>query len=213
MSTHEENRVRERIAMHGESLYNRGYVPGSSGNISVRLDDGVLVTPTNSCLGRLDPGRISKLDFDGNHLAGDKPSKEAFLHALMYQERKNDNAVVHLHSTHSVAVSCMDGLDPENVLPPITAYYVMKVGRLRLLPYFRPGAEDLARAVAEAAKHGHAFLLSNHGPVLSASGLDKAVYAIEELEETAKLFLMLRNCDTHFLKPAQLAELNAAFPD
>ena len=213
MNAHEENKVRDRIAMHGESLYNRGYVPGSSGNISVRLDDGILVTPTNSCLGRLDPARISKVDKDGRHVAGDKPSKEAFLHALMYQERQDDSAVVHLHSTHSVAVSCMDGLDPENVLPPITAYYVMKVGKLRLLPYFRPGAEELARAVAEAAKHGHAFLLSNHGPVLSAGGLDKAVYAIEELEETAKLFLMLRACDTHFLNPAQLAELNAAFPN
>lgn len=213
MNAHEENRIRERIAMHGESLYNRGYVPGSSGNISVRLDDGILVTPTNSCLGRLDPARISKVDINGRHVAGDKPSKEAFLHALMYQERKDDSAVVHLHSTHSVAVSCMDGLDPENVLPPITAYYVMKVGQLRLLPYFRPGAEELALAVAEAAKHGHAFLLSNHGPVLSAGGLDKAVYAIEELEETAKLFLMLRNCDTHFLNPAQLAELNTAFPN
>ncbi len=213
MNAHEENAVRERIAMHGESLYDRGYVPGSSGNISVRLDDGILVTPTNSCLGRLDPARIAKLDHDGNHLAGDKPSKEAFLHALMYRERRDDTAVVHLHSTHSVAVSCLEGLDPEDVLPPITAYYVMKVGRLRLLPYFRPGAEELARAVAEAAKHGHAMLLSNHGPVLSAGGLDKAVYAIEELEETAKLFLMLQNCDTHFLNPAQLAELNAAFPN
>lgn len=213
MNSHQENQVRDRIAMHGESLYNRGYVPGSSGNISVRLDDGVLVTPTNSCLGRLDPARISKLDHDGNHLAGDKPSKEAFLHALMYQQRQDDTAVVHLHSTHSVAVSCMDGLDHDNVLPPITAYYVMKVGRLRLLPYFRPGAPELARAVAEAAKHGHAFLLSNHGPVLSAGGLDKAVYAIEELEETAKLFLMLRDCKTRFLNPEQLAELNAAFPD
>jgi ribulose-5-phosphate 4-epimerase/fuculose-1-phosphate aldolase len=213
MSPHEENLIRDRIAMHGESLYNRGYVPGSSGNISVRLDDGVLVTPTNSCLGRLDPARISKLDHDGNHLAGDKPSKEAFLHALMYQQREQDTAVVHLHSTHSVAVSCMDGLDHDNVLPPITAYYVMKVGKLRLLPYFRPGAPELARAVAEAAKHGHAFLLSNHGPVLSAGGLDKAVYAIEELEETARLFLMLRDCKTRFLNPEQLAELNTAFPN
>ena len=144
MNAHEENAIRERIAMHGESLYNRGYVPGSSGNISVRLDDGILVTPTKSCRGRLDPARISKLDFDGNHRAGDRPSKEAFLHALMYQERKNDSAVVHLHSTHSVAVSCLEGLDPENVRPPITAYYVMIVGNLRLLPDFRPGAEELA---------------------------------------------------------------------
>lgn len=212
MNAHEENRVRERIALHGESLYQRGYVPGSSGNISVRLDDAILVTPTNSCLGRLDPARISKVDHEGRHLAGDKPSKEAFLHALMYRERPDDRAVVHLHSTHSVAVSCLDGLDPQDVLPPITAYYVMKVGKLRLLPYFPPGAEELAQAVARAAREGHAMLLSNHGPVLSSSGLDQAVYAIEELEETAKLFLLLRGCRTRFLTPAQLAELKTAFP-
>lgn len=213
MSMHRENQLRERIALHGESLHQRGFVPGSSGNISVRLDDGILVTPTNSCLGRLDPARISKLGFDGNHLSGDKPSKEAFLHSLVYRERAADQAVVHLHSTHSVAVSCLEGLNPEDVLPPITAYFVMKVGRLRLLPYFRPGAPELAHEVAKAARKGHAILLANHGPVFSSDGLDQAVYGIEELEETARLFLMLRGCQTCYLNPDQLADLAAAFPN
>ena len=125
-----ESALRDRIASHGEALYARGLAPGSSGNISVRLEDGILVTPTNSCMGRLDPARISRLTQDGSHVSGDKPSKEAFLHLAMYQERRDDAAIVHLHSTHSVAVSCLADVDHADVLPPITAYYIMRIGRL-----------------------------------------------------------------------------------
>lgn len=207
-----ETAVREQIAMFGESLFNRGYGCGSSGNISVRLDDGLLVTPTNSCMGRLDPARISKLDATGRHIDGDKPSKEAFLHLAVYEERPEARAVVHLHSTHSVAVSCIDGLDPSNVLPPITAYYVMRVGRLPLVPYYRPGDTALAEAVREIAREHHAMLLANHGPVVAGKALDAAVYSAEELEETAKLFLLLRNEQVRLLTEEQLAELAEAFP-
>ncbi|MDQ2694849.1 MAG: aldolase [Pseudomonadota bacterium] len=207
-----ENRLRERIALHGDALYRRGLAPGSSGNISVRLDDGFLVTPTNSCLGRLDPARISKLSWEGEVLGGDKPSKEAFLHLAMYQERPGAGAIVHLHSTHSVAVSCLAGIDAGEVLPPITAYYVMRIGSLALIPYYRPGDRTLAEAVREASRTHHALLLANHGPVVAGSDLDAAVYNAEELEETARLFLLLQGHQTRFLTEAQAAALREAFP-
>ncbi|WP_245929394.1 3-oxo-tetronate 4-phosphate decarboxylase [Agarilytica rhodophyticola] len=208
-----ENQWRERIVMHGQSLYQRGLGPGSSGNISVRLEDGLLVTPTNSCLGRLDPDRISKINMQGEHISGDKPSKEAFLHLLMYRQRPQDSAVVHLHSTYSVAASCCSDLDPDNVLPAITAYYTMKIGKLPLIPYFKPGDKALAEAVAKVADKRHAVLLANHGPVVAGKTLDNAVYAMEELEETAKLYFLLQNHKTRFLSPQQIEELLEAFPD
>ena len=204
--------IREAIAMHGASLYNRGYGCGSSGNISVRHDGGILVTPTNSCMGRLDPARISRLANDGTHLSGDKPSKEAFLHLAMYDERPDANAIVHLHSAHSVAVSCLADIDPDDVLPPITAYFVMRIGKLPLVPYFRPGDMALADAVREKARHHHAMLLANHGPVVAGKGLDAAVYAAEELEETAKLQLLLQGHNVRLLTGAQVIELEEAFP-
>ena len=208
-----ENSLRERIALHGKSLFERGYGCGSSGNISVRLEDGILVTPTNSSMGRLDPARISRLDWEGRLISGDKPSKEAFLHLAMYQERPDERAVVHLHSTHSVAVSCMADIDPQNVLPPITAYYVMRVGKLPLLPYYRPGDMALADAVRAAAREHKAMLLANHGPVVAGKDLEAAVYAAEELEETAKLFLLLRGERTRYLTREQIADLGVHFPD
>jgi len=207
-----ETQLRDAMCMHGEALYQRRYAHGSSGNISVRTDDGLLITPTNSCLGRLDPARISKVDNTGKHVAGDKPSKEAFLHLAMYQERASATGIVHLHSTHCVAVSCLCHKDTSDILPPITAYYVMKIGRLPLIPYFAPGDRALAEAVrAKAAKH-HAVLLANHGPVVAGKSLDDAVYAIEELEETAKLFLLLHGRSTRFLDRAQIVDLERRFP-
>lgn len=206
-----ERDLRERIAEQGASLFDRGLTAGSSGNISVKLPDGMLVTPTNSCLGRLDPDRISRLDSVGNLLSGDKPSKEAFLHQSMYSARPQEEAIVHLHSTHSVAVSCLDGIDEEDVLPPITAYYVMRVGTLPLVPYFPPGDDSLAEAVEKAAGLSRAVLLSNHGPVVSGRGLDAAVNSIEELEETARLFLLLRHEQTRFLTEQQVSDLQARF--
>src|ERR1043165_5065350 len=207
-----ENQLRDDIAAIGKSLYDRGLAHGSAGNISVKLADGWLMTPTNSCMGRLDPARISKLDGNGKLFAGDKPSKETFLHIAMYEERASCGAVVHLHSIHSVAVSCMDGLDAANVFPPITAYAIMQVGSLALVPYYPPGDESLAEAVRKVASKHHAVLLANHGPVVAGSSLDAAVNAIEELEQTAKLMLLLDGHPTRFLNPEQVAELNRRFP-
>lgn len=206
-----ESNLRDDIALIGKSLYDRGLAHGSAGNISVKLADGWLMTPTNSCLGRLDPARISRLDANGKLVSGDRPSKETFLHIAMYEERTTSGAVVHLHSVHSVAVSCMDGLDRDDVFPPITAYAIMQVGRLALVPYYPPGDESLAEAVrAVAAKH-HAVLLANHGPVVAGTSLDAAVNAIEELEQTAKLMLLLHGHPTRYLTAEQVAELNQRF--
>jgi 3-dehydro-4-phosphotetronate decarboxylase len=211
MST--ETQARDNIARMAKSIFDRGLTFGSSGNISVRLDDGWLMTPTGSTMGNIDPARISKLDEAGQHVSGDKPTKETFLHVAMYEERPQTGAVVHLHSTHSVAVSCLADVDPANVLPPITAYYVMKIGTLPLVPYFPPGDLDLAKAVREMASDHHAVLLANHGPVVAGKSLEDAVYATEELEETARLFLMLKDRSTRFLTDAQVADLKEKFRD
>lgn len=206
-----ENAVRDEIAKLAKSMFDRGLTFGSSGNISVRLDDGWLMTPTGVTMGEIDPARISKLDNDGIHVGGDKPTKETFLHLAMYDERPQSGAIVHLHSTHSVAVSCLADIDASNVLPPITAYYVMRIGTLPLIPYFPPGDLDLAKAVREMASDHHAVLLANHGPVVAGSSLRDAVSATEELEETAKLFLMLRGANTRFLDNVQVAQLKERF--
>jgi len=206
-----ESALREEIVRFGRSLFDRGLTAGSTGNISVRLDDGWLLTPTNACLGNLDPARLAKLDWQGRSISGDAPSKEAFLHRSLYEERQDAGAIVHLHSTHSAAVSCMSGLDHANCLPPLTAYFVMKIGRLPLVPYYRPGDPALGDAIKGLAGKHSAVLLANHGPVVSGSSLEAAVYATEELEETAKLFLLLRNTATSPLNNAQIEELKTVF--
>jgi ribulose-5-phosphate 4-epimerase/fuculose-1-phosphate aldolase len=207
----EESRQREQIVEFGRSLFERGLSAGSSGNLSVRLDDGWLLTPTNASLGRLDPARLSKLDWDGKLVSGEPPSKEAFLHRAMYQQRAGAGAIVHLHSTHCAAVSCMCGLNPDDCLPALTPYFVMKIGRLPLLPYHRPGDPALAGAISALARKHSAVLLANHGPVVSGATLEAAVHAAEELEETAKLFLLLRGVPTRPLDAAQIDELKSAF--
>lgn len=210
MST--ESLLREEIAHYGRSMFGRGLTFGSSGNISVRVDDGWLMTPTNVSLGRLDPARIAKIGDDGRLISGNSPTKEKFLHMTMYRERSMARAVVHLHSTHSVAVSCLADIDPADVLPPITAYFVMRVGRLPLVPYFPPGDEALAEAVGKLASRHTAVLLANHGPVVAGTSLDAAVNATEELEETARLFLMLRGHKTRFLQPDEVETLRRRYP-
>lgn len=207
-----EAKLREEICLLAKSMYDRGLTHGSTGNISARCDDGWLLTPTGSNLGRLDPARLSKLDWQGRLLSGDPPSKESFLHLAMYEERPKAGAVVHLHATHSVAVSVIDGLDPCNLLPPLTAYYVMRIGTLPLVPYFAPGDMALADAVRGVAKKHHAMLLSNHGPVVAGTSLSAAADATEELEATAKLHLLLQGHRTRPLTPQQVEDLERRFP-
>jgi 3-dehydro-4-phosphotetronate decarboxylase len=212
MAMGEEARAREEICAVGASLFARGLTFGSTGNISVRLEDGGwLMTPTNASLGSLDPARLSRFDPRGNLIGGDAPTKESFLHFTMYGERADCGAVVHLHSTHSVAVSILDDVDPTDVLPPLTAYFVMRVGRLPLVPYFAPGDKELANAVGTLAGRHHAVLLANHGPVVAGSSLANAQYATEELEETAKLYLLLRSHKTRPLTTEQVEDLRARY--
>jgi ribulose-5-phosphate 4-epimerase/fuculose-1-phosphate aldolase len=208
----EEARSREEICTVGASLFARGLTFGSTGNISVRLaDGGWLMTPTNASLGDLDPARLAHFDASGNLVSGDPPTKESFLHFAMYDRRSEYGAVVHLHSTHSVAVSILDDVNHEDVLPPLTAYYVMRVGSLPLVPYFPPGDLGLADAVGALASRHHAVLLANHGPVVAGSSLANAQYATEELEETAKLFLLLKGQRTRPLDERQTKELRSRY--
>lgn len=202
-----EAKARDCLCRMGERLYHRGLVHGTAGNLSMRIDDGWLLTPTNTSLGDLDPERLSKLDAQGRLVSGDKPSKEAFLHTSVYAVRSEAEAIIHTHSTHSVAVSCLDHPEGCPVLPPLTAYYVMRVGELALVPYYRPGDASLADAVREAAVKHACVLLANHGPVIAGKGLNEALYALEELEETAKLHLLLQGLKTKPLTEGEVREL------
>ena len=207
-----ETHLRDEICRLGRSLFERGLTPGSSGNISVRLDDGgFLVTPTNASLGSLDPGKLSRLGADGHLITGDSPTKEVPLHTALYLTRGSARAVVHLHSTHSVALSMLPEIDPRAVLPPMTPYYLMRCGTTALVPYHRPGDPAVADAITGLAGHYASVLLANHGPVVSGETLEAAVYAIEELEETAKLYLLLRGLNPRYLSPAQVEDLVKTF--
>ncbi|UXS05321.1 3-oxo-tetronate 4-phosphate decarboxylase [Agrobacterium tumefaciens] len=209
-----EDELRAEIVRFGALLYGRGLAHGSAGNLSVKLEDGtILVTPTNSSLGFLSPGQISKVSAEGIHLAGDPPSKEAFFHLAVYHERPEASAIVHLHSTNAVALSCLCHEDTSDVLPPLTAYQIMRIGRLPLLPYFRPGDRKLADAVRQIAGGHKAMLLANHGPIVSGKSLQDAVHAYEELEETAKLFFLIGDRPVSRLTCEAIVDLNEAFPN
>ena len=202
-----------QIVALGASLFERTLTFGRTGNLSVRTEpDSILVTPTGVSLGALDVDALSVIDLAGRHVDGAKPSKEAFLHAAVYRARPDAGAVVHLHSTHSVAVSCLADLDQDDVLPPLTAYYVMRVGRLPLLPYHAPGDDSLGPLAEKVAADHRAFLLANHGPVVAGADLASADDAVEELEETARLFLLLRGLATRPLTDEQVADLNRRYP-
>ncbi|WP_088344575.1 MULTISPECIES: 3-oxo-tetronate 4-phosphate decarboxylase [Rhodomicrobium] len=203
-----ESREREAIVRFARSLFERGLTPGASGNISLCLDDGgLLATPTNASLGFLDPAELSHLGADGRLISGPAPTKEMPLHSALYETRGSARAVVHLHSTHSVAVSMLPGIDPANVFPPLTAYSIMRVGRAALVPYYRPGDPAVADAIRGLAGRHSAVLLANHGPVVAGETLEAAIYATEELEETAKLHLLLRGLNPRLLSPEQIRDL------
>ncbi len=207
----EAQQCREMVEL-GRILDRQGLCPGTSGNISVKRKDGLLMSPTNSRLGGLDAERISRLDSDGRHVAGDKPSKEVVVHQAIYAARPRVAAVVHLHAPWSMAVSCLEGLDHENVIPPLTPYYVMRVGKLPLVSYHRPGDPALAAAVGRAAVVSHALLLAQHGLIVGGRNLADAAANAEELEATARLFLLLKDRSYRVLSVDGIAELEEAFP-
>ena len=207
-----EDATRRLLVELAASLFARGFSVGSAGNISVRLADGYLITPTNSSLGRLDPVRLARLDADFQHIDGDKPSKEVFMHRAVYRARQDAGAVVHLHSTMATAVACLPDVDANNPIPPLTPYFVMRVGRrMPIVEYYRPGDPAMEPAIHAAAQDARAVLLANHGPVVSGKTLSDAVYAAEELEEAAKLYLLLRTTTPRLLTGGQVDDLLSTF--
>ncbi|MGE4251864.1 MAG: 3-oxo-tetronate 4-phosphate decarboxylase [Parvibaculaceae bacterium] len=206
-----DTELRALMVQRSASLHQRGFSVGSAGNISAAVADGVLITPTNSSLGFLDPDRISKLDHDFKHVAGDPPSKEVFLHRAFYETVAGTRAVVHLHSTYATALSCLAGIDPDNAVPPLTPYVVMRVGKVKLIPYARPGDARMGDMIRALGGKYTAVLLANHGPVVAGPDLLSAIHAAEELEETAKLVVTLSGRKSRLLTRDQIAELEAAF--
>lgn len=207
-----ESKLREQICLLAKSMFDRGLTGGSTGNISARTEDGgLLVSPTGSSFGRLDPAELSRFDAAGRHIAGLKPTKEMPLHSAFYETRKSAGAVVHLHSCHSVAWSMMPEIDPDNVLPPLTPYAIMKLGKVQLLPFFMPGDAAMGEALRSLGGKRSAVLLANHGPVVAGKDVEAACNAIEELEETAKLAIMMRGFDARALTPVQVRDVVRKF--
>jgi len=209
--TPEERASREEMTVLCRSLFDRGFSVGTAGNVSVRLEDGILMTPTNACLGDLEPERIAKIDRDGKHVAGDRPTKETFLHQAFYDTRPEAQAVVHLHSTWATALSCLADTSPDDCVPPLTPYVVMRVGTVKMIPYVKPGDPKSGELIRALGGTHAAVLLANHGPVVSGKTLFSAVCAAEELEETAKLLVALRGMKTNFLTEDEVADLKTTF--
>lgn len=206
-----EQALRHDLVRLAKSLFDRGLTPGASGNISVRSGDIVLCTPTNSCLGFLDPERISKVSVAGEHISGDPPTKEMPLHLAIYAARPTARAVAHLHSTYATLLSCLASTDPDDAIAPITPYAVMRVGRVPVIPYVKPGDPAIVPLIRAKAPDHPAILLANHGPVVAGLSLEGAVYALEELEETAKLVILSQGMKVNLLSPDDIASLERSF--
>ena len=207
-----ETKLREHICLLAKSIFDRGLTGGSTGNISARTEDGgLLVSPTGTSFGRLDPARLSRFDADGRLVDGDKPTKEMPLHTAFYDTRSNAGAVVHLHSCHSVALSMLPDTDPDNFLPPMTPYSIMKLGKVKLLPFFLPGDAAMGEAVRGLAGKRSAVMLANHGPVVAGKDVEAACNAIEELEDTARLALLTRGMNPRILNHEQVRQVVTGF--
>ena len=203
-----EQQLREQMVNMASSLFQRRYVSGGAGNMSAKLPNGTfLATPTGSSFGRLEADRISVVDIDGNQISGDRPSKEVTFHLEIYKNRSECNAVVHTHSTYLTAISCLTGIDPKNAIRACTPYYIMRIGSLPVIPYLKPGDPLIAVELGKLAKKNRAFLLANHGPVVSGIDLIDAVDNTEELEETARLALLLAGKDVRYLNDTEIGDL------
>lgn len=206
-----EAQLRDEICRIGASLYQRGLTVGTAGNISARLDDGFLITPTDACLGYLDPAKISKLNASGEQISGDRASKTIRLHRAVYESDSALRGIVHTHSTHLVALSLMQGVNPENILPPLTPYHVMKAGKIPLVPYHRPGAPEILDRLRKLVPHVRGVMLQRIGPTFWHDSVANASFALEEAEETAKLFFLTRGQALPALTEENLAELRHHF--
>ena len=208
----QDTKLREQICMLAKSMFDRGLTGGSTGNISARTDDGgLLVSPTGTSFGRLDPARLSRFDPTGQLIDGDAPTKEMPLHTAFYDTRSTAGAVVHLHSCHSVALSMLEGADVDNFLPPLTPYAIMKLGKVALLPFFLPGDPAMGAAVRGLAGKRSAVMLANHGPVVAAKDVEAACNAVEELEDTARLALLTRGLSPRMLSESQVRDVVSRF--
>lgn len=207
-----ETQLREQICLLAKSMFDRGLTGGSTGNISARTEDGgLLVSPTGTSFGRLDPARLSRFDVTGQLIDGDQPTKEMPLHTAFYDTRSTAGAVVHLHACHSVALSMMPDVNEDNFLPPLTPYAIMKLGKVKLLPFYMPGDPAMGEAVRGLAGKRTAVMLANHGPVVAGKDIEAACNAIEELEDTARLAMMMHGFDAKALSPEQVQDLVTKF--
>jgi 3-dehydro-4-phosphotetronate decarboxylase len=197
----------EKLCEVADSFYRRGYAFAATGNLSVRVGDLIWITPTGQSLQGLAPASLACVDLQGASQNENRPSKEFPFHLAVYRQRPDAQAVVHLHSLHAVGISCLSSFDPENPLPPLTPYYFMRVAPLAVLPYFRPGSQALANAVERAAPQHNCMLLRNHGLLCMGSSLNEAVDRTEELEQTARLYFLLRGEQVSYLTPAEIEEL------
>jgi len=203
-----EAELRQQMVDLARSMFYRGYATGGAGNLSLKLPSGhFLATPTGSSFGRLIAEELSVVDKDGNHLSGKRPSKEVAFHLVIYKKDPDCNAIVHLHSTYLTALSCLENLDSANAIKAFTPYYVMRVGELPVIPYFRPGDPQIAEELAKLAGNYRAFLLANHGPIITGSDLLDAVDNAEELEETARLAFLLSDKPTRYLTDTEVSDL------
>ncbi|MFM1604791.1 MAG: aldolase [Porticoccaceae bacterium] len=207
-----ETVLRDQICELAMSLFDRGLTGGSTGNISARTDDGgLLVSPTGTSFGRLNPGRLSRFDSNFNLIDGDPPTKEMPLHRAFYETRSTAGAVVHLHSCHYVALSIMPDVDVDNFLPPLTPYGLIKLGKVQLLPFFLPGDPAMGDAIRSLAGKRSAVMLANHGPVVAGKDVEAACNAIEELEDTARLAILTRGLNPRALTPDQVHKVVTTF--
>lgn len=207
-SSMNEQDLRKQMVALGRSMFERGYATGGAGNLSLKLPDGhFLTTPTGSSFGRLVAEELSVVDIDGNHISGKKPSKEAAFHLAIYRNNPKCNAIVHLHSTYLTALSCLQGLDQRNAIKAFTPYFVMRIGELPVIPYLRPGDPKIAEELAKRAGDYRAFLLANHGPVVTGEDFEDAVDNAEELEETAKLAFLLKDRQVRYLTEDEINDL------
>ena len=203
-----EQQLREQMVTLARSMFERGYATGGAGNLSLKLPNGYfLATPTGSSFGRLVAEELSVVDINGNHISGKKPSKEAEFHLAIYRNNPVCNAIVHLHSTYLTALSCLEGLDRNNAIKAFTPYFVMRIGELPVIPYLRPGDPKIAEELAKRAGDYRAFLLANHGPVVTGTDFVDAVDNAEELEETAKLAFLLKDKDIRYLTDEEVMDL------
>lgn len=206
-----ETNAKQKIITYAASIFNRGLTSGASANMSVRIDKGWVITPTNTCFGFLDPDTLAVVDREGNLISGDRPSKEFLLHKAIYEKRPEDNCVIHLHSTYATAISCLPCDDISNSVPTYTPYLTMRLGPIATVPYFSPGDSKLVDAVAEVAADHPGVLMANHGPIVSGKTVEDALYGMEELEESCKIALLLKGNDANKLSEAEITELANRF--